>query len=136
MYEITVWCCNFFSRYQNETKQDLKIVSNVQFNTCPYYFLCSTSMGSKLKLEGVIVSLIPDIEIGIIQYNGEFGTKDVLFNFGHVNDRNILVEGIQVGFESDAKLENASKVWEMTEMDSQENNYSMGGEIDDDASNC
>lgn len=93
-------------------------------------------MGSKLKLKGVIDSLIPDIETGIIQYYGEFGTKEVLFNFSHINDRNILVEGIQVGFESDAKLENASKVWEITEMDSQENNYSMGGEIADDASNC
>ena len=93
-------------------------------------------MGSKLKLQGVIVSLIPDIEIGMIQYNGELGAKEVFFDFGDVNDRNILIEGIQVGFESDSKLENASKVWEITEMGAKESNYDMDGEIADDASDC
>ena len=99
-------------------------------------------MGSKLKLEGgivlegVIVSLIPDIEIGIIQYNGAFGSKEVLFNFSHVNERDILVEGIQVGFESDAKLEMASKVWGITEMGAKERNYNMEGGRADDASDC
>ena len=93
-------------------------------------------MGSKLKLEGVIVlegiivSLIPDIEIGIIQYNGPFGSKEVLFNFSHVNERDILVEGIQVGFESDAK------VWGITEMGAKERNYNMEGGRADDASDC
>ena len=99
-------------------------------------------MGTKLKLEGmivlegVIVNLIPDIEIGIIQYNGEFGAKEVLFNFSHVNDREILVEGIQVRFESDAKLEMASKVWEITEMGVKERNYNMDGRRADDVSDC
>ena len=93
-------------------------------------------MGSKLKLKGVIDSLIPDIETGIIQCYGEFGTKEVLFNFSHINDRNILVEGIQVGFESDAKLEKASKVWGITEMGREGSNYNMDGEIADDLSDC
>ena len=75
-------------------------------------------------------------EIGMIQYNGELGTKEVFFDFSDVNDRNILVEGIQVGFKSDSKLEKASKLWEIAENGAKYSNYNMDGEIADDASDC
>ena len=84
----------------------------------------------------MIDNLIPDIETGRIQYNGEFGTNEVLFKNSHVNERNILVKGIQVGFESDTKLEKASKVWEITEMGGIRSIYNMDGEIADDVSDC
>ena len=71
---------------------------------------------------------------GIIQYHGQFGTKEVLFIFSQVNDSNILVKGIQVGFESDTKLEKASKMWEITEMGGIGSIYNMDGEIADDVS--